>query len=168
MTTRMHSSGMHTARLLTVSQHALGRGVYPSIHWVGGVSQHALGRRGVCPGWVSAHGGICPEGCVADTPPPWTDRHLWKHNLRKLRLRAVTSLCYLSHWLRLWRFFRTSTVMVHIRWPTQWPRPIQILIKCVQNPIEVCISVCLWTVWRPPHNSAQAIFIGLFFCFNVW
>ena len=22
-------------------------------------------------------------------PPLWTDRHLWKHNLRKLRLRAV-------------------------------------------------------------------------------
>ena len=24
-----------------------------------------------------------------DPPPLWTDRHLWKHNLRKLRLRAV-------------------------------------------------------------------------------
>ena len=27
-------------------------------------------------------------------PPPWTDRHLWKHNLRKLRLRAVMMKCY--------------------------------------------------------------------------
>ena len=35
----MHLSGMRTARLLTVSQHALGRGVcvYPSMHWPGGV-----------------------------------------------------------------------------------------------------------------------------------
>ena len=49
--TRMHSTGMCTARLLTVSQHALGRG-------------------------------------VADTPLR-TDRHLWKHNLRKLHLWAV-------------------------------------------------------------------------------
>ena len=36
-------------------------------------------------------------GCVSQhamgqtTPPPWTDRHLWKHNLHTLRLRAVTS-----------------------------------------------------------------------------
>ena len=67
---------MRTARLLTVSQHALGRGCLP-------------GGRGVCLG-----AGVCP---VADTPP-WTDRHLWKHNLRKLRLRAVMShLCDYSH-----------------------------------------------------------------------
>ena len=46
----MHSSRMRTARLLTVSQHALGRG---------GVSQHALGREGVCTGGrgVSLGGG---------------------------------------------------------------------------------------------------------------
>ena len=39
--------------------------------------------------------GGCLRRGVADTPrtkgrhPPWTDRHLWKHNLRKLRLRPV-------------------------------------------------------------------------------
>ena len=27
-----------------------------------------------------------------EPPPPWTYKHLWKHNLRKLRLRAVTKL----------------------------------------------------------------------------
>ena len=39
-------------------------------------------------------------------PPPhtdtqWTDRHLWKHNLRKLRLRAVMkgNLDYLTIWV---------------------------------------------------------------------
>ena len=89
----MHSSGMRTVRLLTVSQHALGRGVYPSMHWAGGVcipacngqsmclSQHALPRGG----GVTNTPSLGPE---ADTPL-WTDRHLWKHNLRKLRLRAV-------------------------------------------------------------------------------
>ena len=67
---------------------------------------------GVCPGasaWgclprgVSANGVcVCPEdwclpgGCLPhnprdqrQTPPLWTDRHLWKRNLRKLRLRGV-------------------------------------------------------------------------------
>ena len=75
--TRMHSSGMRTLRLLTVSQHALHKGsVYPSMHWAGGVcipaitgqegyvSRHALDggrlpRWGCLPRWVSASG---PEG----------------------------------------------------------------------------------------------------------
>ena len=51
----MHSSGMRTARLLTVSQDELHGGVHPSMHW-GCVSQHALGRGGVCPGGVPARG----------------------------------------------------------------------------------------------------------------
>ena len=68
--TRMHSSRMCTVRMLTVSQHALcrgsvsqhlpgrgvcipactgqGAGVYPSLHWAGGV----------CPG------GYLPGGCL--------------------------------------------------------------------------------------------------------
>ena len=56
-------------------------------------------RGGVCQGWgggvfqgVSARGrgGMCIPPCNgADTPPPWTDRHLSKYNLRKFRLRAV-------------------------------------------------------------------------------
>ena len=79
----MHSSGMLTARLLTVSQHALGRGrgyMYPSMHWAGvgvSVSQHVLGRGGGClpggggvwPGgvcWeVSVQGGCLPGNCLA-------------------------------------------------------------------------------------------------------
>ena len=80
---RMHSSGMCTACLLTVSQHALGSGwcvsqhpldrgcvypsmhwaaggVYPSIHWTGGVCIPACtaGGGGDCPG------GVCPGGCL--------------------------------------------------------------------------------------------------------
>ena len=47
--TRMHSSGMHTAHLLTVSQHALHRGgVFP-----GGSAQE-----------VSAQGDVWPGGCL--------------------------------------------------------------------------------------------------------
>ena len=67
---------MCTVRLLTLSQHALCRGVsaqgvsawgcLPLVPW-GCVSQHAMGKN----------------------PPPRTDWHLWKHNLRKLCLRVV-------------------------------------------------------------------------------
>ena len=53
MHTRLHSSRMRTARLLTVPQHAL----------QGGVS--ALG--GVCPGGVSQH-------TLGQTPPPAVNR----------------------------------------------------------------------------------------------
>ena len=49
----MHSSGMHTARLLTVSQYALCKGG-------GCVSQHALGRRAVYPSMHWAGGCTCP------------------------------------------------------------------------------------------------------------
>ena len=89
---RMHSSGMRTARLLTVSQHALCRGV------------SASGPGGVFPGGsvqgVSARGDVWPGGCLpligggcipacngADTPCGQTDT--CKNNLHKLRLRAV-------------------------------------------------------------------------------
>ena len=82
--TKMHSRGMRTARLLTVSQHALGRGC---------VSQHALGRRclprrgvsvqegGICPG-----GGWLPGGCL---PCELNDRQVYKHYLAATSLRAV-------------------------------------------------------------------------------
>ena len=44
----MHSSGMRSDRFLTISQHAMGReDVYPSMHWVGCVSMHTLGRGNV-------------------------------------------------------------------------------------------------------------------------
>ena len=99
----MNSSGMPTARLLTVSQHALGRGcVYPSMHWAGGCvypSMHwAGGCIPACTGqWGGLLSGCLPRGCVylgggvgvsaggcpdtpldqRQTPPlPWTDRHL--------------------------------------------------------------------------------------------
>ena len=45
----MHLSRMRTARLLTVSQHALRRGVYLSMHWTGEC---------LPVGGVSAQGGV--------------------------------------------------------------------------------------------------------------
>ena len=82
--TRMHSSGMRTAHLLTVSQHALaGRGVYRGVSAQGGV---CLPKGGVClPRGCLPSGDVChtPPGPEADTPPGpeadtllWTDRHL--------------------------------------------------------------------------------------------
>ena len=50
-------------------------------------------ERSVCRGLsvlgVSARGVCIPACNRADTPPLWSDRQLRKHNLRKLRLRAV-------------------------------------------------------------------------------
>ena len=75
--TRMHSSGMHTVRLLTVSQHALCRGAVCIPACTGGISQHALGR-GMYPsmhwaGCLPGVGGVCPggvsPGSETDTPP---------------------------------------------------------------------------------------------------
>ena len=69
----MHSSGMCTARLLTISQHGRGGGgMYPSMHWAGGVSQQTLGR-GVCPRGCLPRGclpgGVCPGGvCLVGLP----------------------------------------------------------------------------------------------------
>ena len=82
--TRMHSSGMRTARLLTVSQHALHRrGCLPRGYLSRGVSTQG--------GWCLPGGGGIPA-CNGAKTPLWTDRHLWKHNIRKLRLQAVTNL----------------------------------------------------------------------------
>ena len=84
---------------------------YPSMHCSGGclppggvpawgvpaLLPRGVSAQGMClPRGCACPGGACPGGCLpsipcngADPPPPWTDRHLWKHNLRKLRLRAV-------------------------------------------------------------------------------
>ena len=72
--TRMHSSGMCTSRLLTVSQHPRCRGgSAQGGYLLGGLpSGGCLPRRG-----VSAQGECIPACNGADNPPPvWTDRHL--------------------------------------------------------------------------------------------
>ena len=79
LVTCMHSSRMRTARLLTVSQHALCRwGVYPSIHWAGGV----------CPGGYLS-GGYLPGGCLPgglwQTPP--CEENDWQRGVKTLPCR---------------------------------------------------------------------------------
>ena len=70
LNTRMHSNGMRTARLLTISQHALLRGdcAIPACTGQGDVcipactGQGSVFPGGVYPG-VSAQGDFCPGGC---------------------------------------------------------------------------------------------------------
>ena len=131
--TRMYSSGMRTAHLLTVSQHALVGGVC--------VSQHALGR-GVCIPACSGQEGVCPGGVAdplgpeADTPL-WTDRQLWKHNLRKLRLRAV-----MKHFL--YRRY-SQEVQSFIVWIINWQN------KCGWQKIKVQFR-CTWQSSKVSKN----------------
>ena len=87
--TSMHSSRKRTARLLPVS---------PSMHCAGGVSAPG----GVCSGsgGVCSGGGFCLAGCIPACTEAdallvnrMTDR-CKKHNLRKLRLRALISISF--------------------------------------------------------------------------
>ena len=90
--TRMHSSRMRTAHSLTVSR---------SICWGACMActppvMHAPPAthapcHACCPAMHTTPSPHMPPS-HACPPPPWTDRHLWKHNLRKLRLRAVNIL----------------------------------------------------------------------------
>ena len=83
----MRSNGMLTSRLLTISHSihgggergcvpaCIGQGVYPSMHWTGGESQHTQGR-----GFVSQHalgrgvssqGDVCPGGVCPREVSAW-------------------------------------------------------------------------------------------------
>ena len=81
---------MRTARLLTVSQ-------------------HALRRVGVCPGRVSAQGvsvwGVSawgvPRGVMADPRCGQNDRQVYKHYLATTSLRAVKMLASLGQFKEL-------------------------------------------------------------------
>ena len=81
----MHSSGMCTACLLTISQHALCRGlVFVSQHALAGVSEKAgvylprgclprgvSAQEGTCLGGVHAQGCTCPGGVPVGGVPRW-------------------------------------------------------------------------------------------------
>ena len=83
--TRIHSSGMLVARLLTKSQHALRRGgCLPR----GGCLLRGSLHGGCLPWGVSTQGGVY-SSIQWGRFPPWTHGHLWKHNLHKLRLPTV-------------------------------------------------------------------------------
>ena len=96
--TRMHSSGMRTARLLTISRSIRRRGGGGVCLWAqGGVCLWSQGVSATPPGQTSpladtpcpVHAGIytplpsacwdthpLPNACWDTRPPPWTDRHL--------------------------------------------------------------------------------------------
>ena len=96
--TRMHYSRTHTARPLPYGGRSLSAGFLSRGSLSGGVSvQGSLCPGGLCSGGSLSRGlpdrdppGWRPPG-QRPRPPLWTDKHLWKHNLRKLRLRTVTS-----------------------------------------------------------------------------
>ena len=82
------------------------RGVYlPGRYLPWGVY---LPQDGTCQGGCTCLGGV-PAQVL---PLLWTDRHLWKHNLRKLHLRAVKMKVYVCPSVGLFRTFYLLTVGV--------------------------------------------------------
>ena len=171
---RMRSYGIRTARLLTVSR-SIRRG---------GVSAW----EGVC------RGGCLPRGCGRHRPPmtrgrhypppsPWTHRHLWKHNLRKLRLRAVKiKLCErrLKRWFRL-QFFgpRTRPKFSHViqtlacmQWHTKR------IMYCFTDQQERSLKTCFckdllfvsWPIYQKDSSNviSQKIHYELAFKFYIF
>ena len=101
----------------------------------GGYAQPSLGCRPPPPHWMQIPSPIYadPLPLNADTlpgcrPSMWTDKHLWKHNLRKLRLQVIKIMqlssmkkmpvspvlnlghCFVSWWIQ--RFFHIFTFNV--------------------------------------------------------
>ena len=67
---------IHSSRMCTVRCSGRREGVYPSMHWAGGVCLPACTGQGVSAwrrvsawGGVFAQGGVCSSACL-DTPPP--------------------------------------------------------------------------------------------------
>ena len=107
--TRMHSSRMRTARSLTISRRIPRT---PPRHYARPSHNHAHPpnpHNHTCP---RNHACRPPQPCTPpsnDALPPvkrMTDRQVQKHNLRKLRLRAVININIIVAWDRVsWRFW---------------------------------------------------------------
>ena len=88
--TRMHSSRMRTVCCSGrwggghVSQHALGRGVYPSMHWVGVGIPACTRQGGVCPG------SVCLGG-LPDTPLSPCEQNDWWTAVKTLPCRSFVA-----------------------------------------------------------------------------
>ena len=97
--------------------------VYPSMHWAGGVSQHALTRGGVWPGEVSDQGRCLPRGYVypgglsakGGLPPMHAGIHLpceqndWQTGIKTLPFanfvcgRSKSKVLYVSQYDHHWK-----------------------------------------------------------------
>ena len=109
--TRLHSSRMHIARLLTVS---------PSMHCTGG---------GVCSVGGAWSWGVCSSGEVVSQhalrqTPPHCEQNSWHTLLKilpcpKLRLRAVISI---HNWEQLCKL--SLSISLSGGWPASMKRPV--------------------------------------------
>ena len=91
-----------TKEILSLRQECIPVGcVPPSMHCAGGVSALGVGvsAQGVLPlvlgGYLFSRGVHASMQWGRPPPPMWTDRYLWKQNLRKLRLRAVKIIVFM-------------------------------------------------------------------------
>ena len=81
-----HPTGMHSFIFCFLAKTRMHSNRMRSVHCSGRLSCHA------CPPTMQAPPPPrMPPATHAPPPPQWTDRHLWKYYLRKLRLRAVAS-----------------------------------------------------------------------------
>ena len=93
-------------------------GTCPGMYLSGGVPEWGGYLPGKCtcqgiPAWgCTCLGGACPG------TPPWTDRHLWKHNLRKLRLRAVKIFAW-DFWVDKFQRLNTFESLTILIWCCQ-------------------------------------------------
>ena len=74
-----------------------------------------------------------------ETPLPWTHKHLWKHYLRKLRLRAVTSNNF-CHTISQFRNNHKLFVLVL----TQINQCLQYLLNCVGSVVPSIQKLGKW------------------------
>ena len=100
----MYSSGMRIARLLTISQHALGRGLYLSMHC-------AEGR--VCPG------GCLPGVSVCGRPPPNKITDRCKKNTSDILAlnseRTSADFCITFSYIHLRRQAQVSSLKINCK-----------------------------------------------------
>ena len=105
-------------------------------------------------------------------PPLWTDRHLWKHNLRKLHLWTVLSINGpprdFESWKKYWKEAKTLAVWTHSDAPMSTLQAVSRLM-C----ISFCFYVVLWSIVKLRSNLNCSWFAlkskfyrGFMFCYS--
>ena len=149
--------------------------LYRSMHCTGGCLTRGCLPRGCLPRSVSAPGRCLPRGVSAQgvsapggypsmqcgRPTLWTDRHLWKHNLRKLRLRRNPTISRnKAKWGSppwLWNPWQTLAVQNKgINDPTNG------LVS--SNNLEIRHFCRSFELWSSPCSGALFMTASLLFC----